>query len=589
MLGRSRLLPGGLLAATLALAALPTLARSDDGDPDQPAACPTSMSHVGVAVKGAIIKGSVAHSELTTCNDVPPDWLFYMPSNGVDFLYERLGERVASTQSSMVISSLNGGERMKHIAKGIQELHERYAGIGPKPLVRVLTGKALHAASVYNTLTSYLPRTGPSTWNVEVVAMNIGRPPGETWNHSKLSVQDSCLATTGSVELNGKSEMFMEIRGEAAAAAERYFDSVWGFYPETLLSTCKASNEDHCDDWCIEEKCWERNTPATPPCPKWARGGHTVFSLGRGQFGEWPGSHMDLSADRGIFAALEAATEEIFILQRSFELRTASPNHVPRLYTAIADAASRGVSVRVLIGDGVEPLHPSAEAIWNNLADSMEAYFDGLGLAPAQKRAAHANVRLGIINTHAKVFMVDRQAFYVGSQNFYPSGLQDGNVYLTLDLYEQGFLVDDALLTRRMAEQAEALWLDAQDTILPNPHIWNGTYEVSFQASGSGSSGSGSCTAMFQLEIERLGFEPPAVSFLCPGQFDGNPITVDAWIMGGLAGDGSAGGTLGGEVYPYYDSTTWTGQMVNGELSGSFSDLELGISYSGSFTGVPID
>lgn len=552
--------------------------------------CSASTSHVGFAVREALTEYHPdGHWEVTTCNEVPSDWLFYMPpGTAIPFYFEYVANLIGNTQNRIDISMLNlQDERRAILAQGILTLHERFAGTGLRPLVRIMTG--LHSAgAVYDDVTDLLPEDEP--WNVQVIAVKIGQPLEENWNHTKMAIQDGCFAVTGSVETDVESEIAMALRGEAAAAALAFHDAVWSTYLDHQpWGGCAASDDLYCEADCILERCWEQTIPPTPECSVWPGNARTVFSLGRGAFQP----DFDLSADTAVFTAIDAATDEIVLLQRSLEWRSENPNYVPRLYRELSEAAARGVRIRIMVGDG-NVFFGSPEEIAENLGDFMEATFDGMGLSPAERRAAHRNLRLGEVKTHAKVYMVDRQAFYVGSQNLYPSGLEDGEPSYT-DLYEQGFLVDDGNLAGELGAQLDALWADA------GPHLWSpyafdGTYDVRFGAQGSGPAGEeGSCTADFTLEIVRGTIQDPsepacndAYHFLCTGTYNGDdPIEVCGRITGGIDTLGGGFGLIYGTTPSGSDFADWTGSALGwgDTLVGTFSGLVLGIEYSGSFVG----
>ncbi|MEO1085485.1 MAG: hypothetical protein AAFY88_14695 [Acidobacteriota bacterium] len=74
--------------------------------------------------------------------------------------------------------------------------------------------------------------------------------------------------------------------------------------------------------------------------------------------------------------------------------------------------------------------------------------------------------------------------------------------------------------------------------------------------------------------------------FTCPGEIDGQAVSVDLFLLADVSSDGAISGTLYGEVYFdggfYSDVAPITGRVYPLITQMQFSGLELGVTYSGS-------
>ncbi|MEO1368551.1 MAG: phospholipase D-like domain-containing protein, partial [Acidobacteriota bacterium] len=293
--------------------------------------------------------------------------------------------------------------------------------------------------------------------------------------------------------------------------------------------------------------------------------------------------------DRAIYAALDSAQHDLFLMQRSLFFTLLE---VDRLFDSLSAAAMRGVDVRITVGPQ-EGYFPSAEYVWDQLTEHMEDEFRAQGLDRGQRREAHRRVRLAEYNAHAKYFAVDDQAFYIGSQNLYPGSFSDGEPPTVLvDLYEHGFLVDSAIKTAEIDGIMEGVWSDLEADcddpstecrIFDSPYAQDYLFAGRFEASGAGQGSSGSCTTPLEFSSDRGVIH---TFFACPGQIDGHAVTVELTLHADVAADGAVSGTLSGSVFfdgsLYSDTAPITGRVGPMITEMQFSGLELGVTYGGS-------
>ncbi|MEO0983718.1 MAG: hypothetical protein AAFX03_13820, partial [Pseudomonadota bacterium] len=407
-------------AATLATALCVSVASADLSDTDQISPCLAShLSPIGQAAC-AEIAGAGDVSDASYYNHFPSDWLLLLEPGGavspVNAYYGELASMLAETWSTMEIATLKLSGDKSILAEGLLKLHGSRASEkadAPKPLVRLLVGSGeVDVENALEAITRHLP-ADRDAWNVDVVVARIGREPLYFWNHAKMAVRDRFEAVTGSVELHGETELAMKVSCHAARDARDFFDAVWETYPErsSVTRACASNREDLCTETCFEQECWSSGRPS-PPSAWCGVQEAPVLSLGRGNFIDGGGLELDLSADRAIYAALDSAHHDLFLMQRSLIFK---PLHVDRLFDSLANAAIRGVDVRITVGPDAGWLgyFPAPEVVWDRLVDHMDDEFRAQGLSREQRRQAHRRVRLAEYNAHVKYFSVDDQAFYV--------------------------------------------------------------------------------------------------------------------------------------------------------------------------------
>lgn len=201
--------------------------------------------------------------------------------------------------------------------------------------------------------------------------------------------------------------------------------------------------------------------------------------------------------------------------------------------------------------------------------------------------------------SHAKSFSIDRTLFYIGSQNFYHTGIgTEGEI----DLAEHGFLIDGYGVSKHLADSYHA------DYAIPtwNAGLGGGVYvrsgcdDVAYPTRLQGSASTGnSCDITFDTSFDFDSFDlDKLASFYGEGTCMTGGYTIDITISGDIpiTGDPATHGVIQNGVITgaivgtnISDSTSLTGTFkVDGtysnELDAIFSDLELGVSYSGTVT-----
>lgn len=338
-------------------------------------------------------------------------------------------------------------------------------------------------------------------------------------------------------------DLSMEVEGDAARAAGVYFDKLWRrtidpIFPH-LSNDCKTS-------W----KWWVIINGIPVPhndCPLDAlptyvvpdytvNDQHNIFSLGRGHT-EWDAvNDLDFTADEALFAAFDEAEETIYISQHKLTLFKGQYNPVTGAYydsfsdefkKRLIDAILRGVRIKVALsepwGAGTSD---DVKFVYNAFIEELfdeakEEYGWGTGTQQLQVYQALCRFEVGpyslprydwnypiLYHTHNKFIMVDERAFYVGSQNLYPSGIKATLIELDPgvlpDLNEYGFFVDDVALANQMLAQYwqpiwGETWLWAEVLYEPEPmeanwkclngqpHHYTAVELVDWQAKGNGS------------------------------------------------------------------------------------------------------
>ena len=297
---------------------------------------------------------------------------------------------------------------------------------------------------------------------------------GFSWNHAKIVAVDGERAIVGghnmwSPDYLVKDPVFdlsMRIEGPAAHTASRFADQLWGVVCSRLpvagvdehFAFFGAQASDR-DDACIEKI---KLPPSVAPAP----GNVQVLAVGRLA----KGVTRDF-ADQSLIARdlmLGAATRSIFMVQQDVAFALAD-GAVGRSWPdaaleAVADliAKKNGDAWIVLSNPGARgPIGDYSNDV--SLDDVAQKIKDVVGERSGLKdpdlssllcRRLHlAPLRFGPdamwpdkqpIGTHAKFWLVDNRAFYIGSENLYPT-----------DLQEFGYIVDNAQAT---AEVKKDYW-----------------------------------------------------------------------------------------------------------------------------------
>ena len=296
-------------------------------------------------------------------------------------------------------------------------------------------------------------------------------PP--SWNHSKIVAADGKVAIVGGHNLwgahylgkNPVNDVSIRVSGSAAAAAHRFADEQWRY-------TCDARTIITRQTWSVRlfslsagkvtEDCPTSFADAKVPATT-GTGNTPVVALGR--LAQIDSTGKSNPSDAGLQAAIGAAKRTVRISQQDL-----GPPLVPILGIPASDwpdalllqlgaALVRGVDVYIMVSNkgsiagGLSATDASYSNGWTpeDLARRVRDVIVASPPVGAPTGAALTKLlceKLHVaplrwlqedtfpdgtpLPNHAKLLMVDDQAFYVGSQNLYNAGLT-----------EFGFLVDD--------------------------------------------------------------------------------------------------------------------------------------------------
>lgn len=305
-------------------------------------------------------------------------------------------------------------------------------------------------------------------------------------------------------------DLSLHVEGEAALAAGRYFDKLW----RRTISNLLPSQYEHCKvSWRIAPD-WSHDCALemVPPYSTAVLSSdeetiqtiemetvHHVFGLGRGHVDWWSvldRSEKDFGADAAILAAINQTSSTLHISQH--QLSSAQGDGlgvVDEVIDAIiAAVVDRGVTVKIMLSKpwGSESAD-SLETVFGYLDSQLHLYAEqqyGRG-TPAQLEkinAAHKRLKFApfrvpfagkpdkvkhLFHTHNKFIVFDEVAFYVGSQNLYPSAIGDTP---GPELNEYGFLVDDVGLTTQILAE---YWNPSWEQVELEERVFASAYQIS--------------------------------------------------------------------------------------------------------------
>ena len=299
-----------------------------------------------------------------------------------------------------------------------------------------------------------------------------------SWNHSKFIAVDGVRAIQGGHNMwtddylrrSPVQDISMTLAGSAASDLHEFANELWDV-------TCKGQSFPGTTDianWPV----W-RGRACAPVYAETAaistsrqrKDGVKVVTLGR------LGAVGANVADDGLRLALDSAKTSLRISQQDFGPVTrfglSYGRWLPWVFESLAKAVGRGVNVEIVVssldanipGKGIAGTYSNG---WTHadVADKIEAtalahpeYFarganihqticSRLKVAPIRSSADQKNPTGEPIGNHAKLFVVDDRAFYIGSQNFYDANLA-----------EVGYLVDDvSVASSLMTSYWKPLW-----------------------------------------------------------------------------------------------------------------------------------
>lgn len=317
-------------------------------------------------------------------------------------------------------------------------------GWGPLP------GPYKNAPTLLQDLTRDIPSDTASRMKLYIVYSSGFLNLSPTWNHAKIVAIDGSDALVGGHNMwhsaylrdNPVLDVSMKLKGHAAADAQQFADQLWS----TQTSMGINWNEDAARyDASLgtkikgisalpQARIFTQLFPESADAPFRREGeGIPVLSVGREE-----GNIIGLPAsDKALLKLIDGATENIFISAQCFNYVAAewysNDSRWPAFFDALAQALIRNVEVKVFLSyhsatgsyKGDDPADVVAR-IRSRLTgkNQTEVYrilskFQVRSLPPVSNWQLAAS--LPGISNHAKVILVDKKVFSIGSQNYYLS------------------------------------------------------------------------------------------------------------------------------------------------------------------------
>jgi len=340
------------------------------------------------------------------------------------------------------------------------------ANTGKSIQVRIVYGgiPGMGASSLVQALTRDL--SGQSNLTINVGTYNMGM---DSWNHSKIIAVDGKKLVTGGHNMWTDHyltaapihDLSMLVTGTVADDAHYFLNELWDTTCENYYFTGLTRRSVY--------PSWRSSCPTRwdGDLAELTKDGARVISVARlGALGLDPSDKAMLAMIRSAQTSLKLSLQDIGPVQLGAGLTLSSwPEEV---LEELARAVTRGVDVYVALsspgsipgglngasanyGNGWTPQevtekvmewleeHPGLIPAGKNVRDLFCEHFHSgyLRISDAKSWAGGEN-----IGNHAKFFVVDDVAFYLGSQNLYPSNLA-----------EHGLIVDDVNITSQILSQ----------------------------------------------------------------------------------------------------------------------------------------
>ncbi|MGJ3495146.1 phospholipase D-like domain-containing protein [Piscirickettsia salmonis] len=288
-----------------------------------------------------------------------------------------------------------------------------------------------------------------------------------SWNHSKIIDVDGKYIISGGVNMYdsyylGKHPVFdlmIELEGPAATQAIRFTNLLWRFvrnnirfylyYPFNVIEYSSTKNNNYA---IVSNDLLGHDLYAAPHTTS---GNTEVLAIGRTGYGLYKddSAKKNNNSDYALYRLLISAKKRIYIAQQSLKAHlntwpydTTNEQHT-NLISALAKLLIEKGHVYIVqspysdatsIEYGYLSLTTNEE-IWNKIKSEAIAMYPRLEKSTINLKLCNklhiSTIRFNDsdeswpdnekITGHYKFMMVDKGMFYVGSQNFYPSGLQN--------------------------------------------------------------------------------------------------------------------------------------------------------------------
>jgi phosphatidylserine/phosphatidylglycerophosphate/cardiolipin synthase-like enzyme len=413
---------------------------------------------------------------------------------GTEELLEQLADLIASATVSVDITTLfpfADGGWLDAIVDGLQ----RSIAAGNRPQVRWLAGTPFFYSFTGDgpdvVRARLVERVGPGAAELPISVATLTTDL-QSWNHAKIVAVDGRRALVGGhnqwaasyLTATPVSDVSMRADGAAAAAAQRFVDVLWsqvctreaeGLGGLLWIRSARSGPSTTCP------RTTARLDPGTPgdvrilsvgrlgsglPVPASVGAGGGVGAGFGGSFvpallallcpaSEAPDLSHD-AANPGQVAAREliaSADERVVIAQQ--DLLAQCPRYDARLFRVLAEQLLRGVDMRIVTTGAFGTSYANMESLYDLSEVLFGVVTQVAGDPEVARQAICSNLQLtslrigpeatwpdgaGFAN-HSKFIHVDDQVFSVGSNNLYPSNLQ-----------ELDYVVDDAAAARQVRE-----------------------------------------------------------------------------------------------------------------------------------------
>ena len=421
-----------------------------------------------------------------------------LPPGHSDSLVQLVHDLVASAQRRVDIALLQPapeGPFLEALHNALQSL----AGRGRRITVRVILGQYppdnVDVPAFFKALTEGIDTT---RIDLSVAAYRscvaFEDCDSYSWNHAKIIAVDGRDALVGGHNLWAKdylqdapvSDLSMHLQGPAAASAVRYIDRLWQYV---------CANTDKKDSIALATSSGRCPSSASLPAAVAGRGGVPILAVGR--LGAGITNDFANQSDVARDMMLGAAQHEIRIVQQDlgFGLGRADvlfpDSTIDRLldflrqgrgdiYIVLSNLGAKGKSGSTYSNDVT--LQQLARHLHREVERRVEAR-DPLSRWEIRRGPDPVNALLcehvhlapyrfgpddswpgGVpIANHAKFWMIDGRAFYIGSDNMYPVNLQ-----------EFGYIVDDPQAAQQIGDAYwTPLWQWSSKAAVSGPGVEN--------------------------------------------------------------------------------------------------------------------